>query len=143
MFPDGPTTTTVAPPFGLAAREYATHASASFRAVSRLISCRCARLVASGDIVTCASVKGGFCGAGSGGLVCADTCIDAPTMSTASIRNVILTRLPSIGRSGGTCASAASTTLSRQLRLTREDVGVFGVHVRVDRLIAHSVSVLV
>src|ERR1700704_3597611 len=61
MLPDGPTTTTVAPPLGLAARENATHASASFRAVSRLISCRCARLVASGDIVTSASFAGGVC----------------------------------------------------------------------------------
>src|SRR5262245_65940030 len=89
MFPEGPTTTTVAPPFGLAAREYATHASASLRAVSRLISCRWARLVASGDIVTCASVSGGLCGAGSGGLVCADACIHAPRMNTTSIRKVI------------------------------------------------------
>src|SRR5690349_8031474 len=61
MLPDGPTTTTVAPPFGLAALENATHASASLRAVSRLISCRCARLVASGDIVTSASFAGGVC----------------------------------------------------------------------------------
>ena len=58
MLPDGPTTTTVAPPVGLAAFEYAMHASASFLAVSTLTSCRCARLVASADIVTCASVAG-------------------------------------------------------------------------------------
>src|SRR5262245_58542889 len=85
MFPEGPTTTTVAPPFGLAAREYATHASASLRAVSRLISCRCARFVASGDIVTCASVSGGFCGVGSGGLVCADALI-APMTTPKTMR---------------------------------------------------------
>src|SRR5512138_3336540 len=90
MFPEGPTTTTVAPPVGLAAREYVTHASASFRAVSRLISCRCARLVASGDIVTCARVNGGFCGVGSGGLVWADTLAQPSAMSTISTRNVIL-----------------------------------------------------
>jgi hypothetical protein len=40
-------------------------------------------------MVTCASVSGGFCGAGSGGLVCAAACIDPAAMSTISIRNVI------------------------------------------------------
>src|SRR6185503_16580523 len=131
MLPDGPTTTTVAPPFGLAARENATHASASFRAVSRLISCRWARLVASGDIVTSASFAGG---------VCAEADVAMSHAPRNTMRRIVLS--PGGWRSLR-CTRAAATPLSGQLRLSDEHVRMLGVHVRVDRLVAHAVAVLV
>src|ERR671929_12140 len=124
MLPDGPTTTIVAPPLGFAARENATHASASLRAVSRLISCRCARFVTSGDIVTCASVSGGFCGTGSGGLVCARA---LPAISNATRNAKALMRSPPRGLLILRRSCPAAAALARQLRLTGEHIGVFGV----------------
>src|SRR6267142_64402 len=46
-------------------------------------------------------------------------------------------------RSSARATTAAATALTGELRLTRERVGVLGVHVGVDRLIANAVPVLV
>src|ERR1051325_705688 len=134
MFPDGPTTTTVAPPCGLCAREYSTHASASLRAVSRLISCRCARFVFSGVIVTSRSFAG---------VVCAAALIAMPNAArTHPMRHITLSpRRLRVLLAGG--AGTAAASLARQLGLTRKHVRMLRVHVRIDRLVAHAVAVLV
>src|SRR6185295_19333079 len=134
MLPDGPTTTTVAPPVGLAARENATQASASLRAVSRLISCRCARFVASADIVTSASRAGGVCAAALAALSSA---------MTSAARTIACSLLPASGRRVRRRTGAAATSLPRQRRLGGKRVRVLGVHVRVDGGIAHAVAVAV
>src|SRR3954469_4587369 len=94
MFAEGPTMTTVAPPCALCSFEYATHAAASLTAVSRLISCRWARRVLSGDIVACARVAAGaICAAVDvrGGAVCADALAAHASATTNETRVIIRT----------------------------------------------------